>query len=59
MLLIYLVSLLAKSVVILTIAAFEGTAHPYKPNIVRFGNQPVLPSKFPELKEAFKPNNGA
>lgn len=39
---------------ILTIAAFEGVAHPYKSNIVRFGNQPVLPSKFPEVQEAFK-----
>lgn len=34
-------------------AAFEGLAHPYKENIVKFGNQSVL-GNLPEVKEAFK-----
>ena len=34
-------------------AAFEGLAHPYKENIVKFGNQSVLGNN-PEVQEAFK-----
>lgn len=32
--------------------AFEGLAHPYKENIVKFGNKSVL--NHPEVQEAFK-----
>lgn len=34
-------------------AAFEGVAHPYKENIVKFGNQSVI-GNLPEVQEAFK-----
>lgn len=34
-------------------AAFEGLAHPYKENIVKFGNNSVIGS-MPEVQEAFK-----
>jgi hypothetical protein len=34
-------------------AAFEGAAHPYKENIVKFGNQSVI-GNLPEVQEAFK-----
>lgn len=34
-------------------AAFEGLAHPYKENIVKFGTQSVLGNN-PEVQEAFK-----
>jgi large subunit ribosomal protein L13 len=33
--------------------AFEGLAHPYKENIVKFGNQSVL-GNLPEVQEALK-----
>lgn len=33
--------------------AFEGLAHPYKQNIVKFGNQSVIGS-LPEVSKAFK-----
>lgn len=32
--------------------AFEGLAHPYKQNIVKFGNESVLSN--PKVQEAFK-----
>jgi hypothetical protein len=35
------------------LAAFEGAAHPYKENIVKFGNQSVI-GNLPEVQEAFK-----
>lgn len=34
-------------------AAFEGLAHPYKENIVKFGNKSVM-GNLPEVQEAFK-----
>lgn len=34
-------------------AAFEGLAHPYKENIVKFGNQSVIGS-LPEVQKAFE-----
>lgn len=34
------------------VPAFEGLAHPYKENIVKFGNKSVL--NHPEVQEAFK-----
>ena len=33
--------------------AFEGLAHPYEENIVKFGNESVI-ANLPEVKEAFK-----
>lgn len=32
--------------------AFEGLAHPYKENIVKFGNESILNK--PEVQQAFK-----
>ncbi|GAB1213658.1 hypothetical protein ATERTT37_002808 [Aspergillus terreus] len=37
----------------LTVAAFEGVAHPYKENIIKFGNQSVI-AGMPEVQQAFK-----
>ncbi|RJE25584.1 hypothetical protein PHISCL_02051 [Aspergillus sclerotialis] len=36
---------------------FEGLRHPYRPNIVRINNKPVL-GQLPEVKEAFKAAKG-
>lgn len=33
--------------------AFEGLAHPYKENIVKIGNQPVI-GQLPEVQQAFE-----
>lgn len=35
-----------------SISAFEGLAHPYKENIVKFGNKSVMAQ--PEVQAAFK-----
>lgn len=39
--------------VLLTGTAFEGLAHPYKENIVKFGNKSVI-GNLPEVQQAFK-----
>lgn len=36
-----------------TTAAFEGVAHPYKENIIKFGNKSVI-AGMPEVQQAFQ-----
>lgn len=38
--------------------AFEGLAHPYKENIIKYGNHSVIGS-MPEVKQAFKPTEAS